>query len=237
MKKLISIVSIIFFLSLTSCIDIIEEIFLEKNGSGKYLITVDMKSMIAMKDLWLKQSLLGGKNTSNFSEDKTDTVIYFNNMADSVRSKFKHPELLERAFVRITMDEDAGAAFASLEFPFKDVEEVNTLLQDLGNASSGSVKEFGFFGFLSSYKVTKRSIERTTLFKTQVEQPDSLLAFAAAQMFMANARVKTIYHLPGKVKSATIPGAYIRGDECMVEVTYPEFVGRKKSVDGKVVFK
>ncbi len=233
MRRSVSLVCIVCLLSLTGCIDIIEEIFLEKNGSGKYRMTFDMKSMLAMKDLWLSQSPIGERKGFQFSKDKTDTVIHFTSMADSVRRKFQHPELVQRAVMHFTIDQEAGVMLMALEFPFRDIGEVNTLLEDLNSAGNGH--EFGGFGFLSSYEVKKRSIDRKTLLESPGQKSDSLRAFLA--IMMANARVKTVYHLPRKVKSTTIKDAYIRDNECMVEMTYAELIGRKKSMDGRIVFK
>ena len=121
-----------------------------------------------------------------------------------------------------------------LSFHFENIEEVNHLQRDIGKMGKAQAQGFGVFGFLSQYKVSKKSIERLTLFEN-AQPGDSLNAFTAA-MF-GNARVKTVYHLPGKVKSTTIGDAYIRGNECMVEVTFPELTTRKKSIDGKVIYK
>lgn len=238
MRKYLSLICIAMLLSLTSCIDIIEEIFLNRNGSGKYTLTLDMKSAIAMKDLIFSQAPMSKRDSAKLSQDKIDSVIYFTDMADSTRRKLSHPELIERATMHIKVDEEAGVLFAALEFPFTNINEVNTLMEDLGKAGKTKDISFGPLGFLSYYKVTKKSIERTTVLEPNTPKADSIpqLSSLAAGLF-ASSRIKTIYHLPGKVKSTSIPDAFIRGNDCVVEMTYSDFKVKGKSMDGKVTFK
>ena len=45
-------ISLLFF---TSCFDILEEVHLQKNGSGKYLLTMDMSGI--MSDPFMKEAI------------------------------------------------------------------------------------------------------------------------------------------------------------------------------------
>lgn len=237
MKKIIALSCITILLSLTSCINIIEEIFLNRDGSGKYLLTLDMSSMIAMKEMLVSQTKLSKKDSLKLAQQKYDSTIYFTNMPDSITARFHHPELIQRSTVNLKIDESTGEMNITLNFPFKKIAEVNDLLADINNIKGDTkLKKYdvSIFGYLPTYSATKKSIERVTTLSAPKEN-DSL-AFLGTALF-ASARVKTIYHLPGKVKSTTITDAYIRDRECVVELTYPEFTTKKKSMDGKVFFK
>jgi hypothetical protein len=238
MKKIISLITIFALVTLTSCINIIEEIFLKKDGSGKYTVTLDLSSIISMKDMLLSESKMSKRDSLKLVGEKYDSTIYFNTMSDSTRSKFRYPELIERAYVTLKVDEPAGIMNVTLVSPFTEIEEINKMMEDINNHKKDSTLrkfDIGIFGYRATYKVTRKSIERRTMF-SEPNEKDSLKALMNTA-FMSNARIKTIYHLPGKVKSTTISDAYLRGNDCMIELTYPEFVTGKKSMDGKIIFK
>lgn len=238
MKKIVSFAAVTLLLTLTSCITIIEDIFLKKDGSGKYTVTLDLSSMISMKDLLLSETKLAKKDSIKLTHEKYDSTIYFTDMSDSTRRRFKYPELVEKAFLNVKFDEAESVMKVTLVSDFTDIEDINKLMADINGQKKDSTLQkynIGVFGYLAKYKVTRKSIERVTTF-TVPNEKDSLKTLMYAS-FLASARVKTIYHLPGKVKSTTISDAYLRGNECMVEATYPEFVTGKKSMDGKIIFR
>ncbi|NOT73769.1 MAG: hypothetical protein HOP08_02490 [Cyclobacteriaceae bacterium] len=233
-RKILSFLSIICLFSLTSCFNIIEEIFLNKDGTGRYLLTADISSMLAMKDLLMGQ-IEGNTGKKVSKSDKIDSVIAFKDMADSIRRRFVHPELIEVSSMRMVVNEETGVMKFTLEFPFKDLSEISLLQEDLqryGKRKAGQ-KITGFFGYVPHLVKEKRSMERTSVISNVGENPD----YDFVKNALSRARIKTIYHLPGKVKSTTIPDAVIQGDQCELEVSFNDFITGKKSIDGKVVFK
>lgn len=241
MKKLFYIICFASIFSLTSCITIIEEIFLNKDGSGKFLLTMDLSAVMSMKEMLTGKLSTTNSDSSGFLQEKFDSIIYFSDMKDSVRRTLLYPHLVERAHLQLKGDEEAGVLLVTLHFPFANVEEINQFQQDIHRYGKGGVsKEMpsDFFGYQTTFNKTKKSIQRETTFSEPEEVKDEhKLAESMSKMMLATARVKTIYHLPGKIKRTTIPGASVKGNQCELELSYPDFINRKKSMDGIIVYK
>ena len=58
-----------------------------------------------------------------------------------------------------------------------------------------------------------------------------------AKMFFSSGSYSMIYHLPGKVKKSTIPGAEIDGKTVTVEVPMSELIDGKAVMDGMIKYK
>jgi len=76
MKKLFLVLLTALFLS--GCINITEEIFLEKNGSGKYAMTMDLEKAVEMMDM-----------LKSFAPDSLAGDMKEGNILDSVKDNFK----------------------------------------------------------------------------------------------------------------------------------------------------
>lgn len=240
MKRLVYILCFASIFTLTSCITIIEEIFLNKDGSGKFLLTVDLSAVMGMKEM-LAGKISANSDSSSLLQEKFDSIIYFSDMKDSVRRALLYPHLIEKAHLQLKGDEEAGMMQVTLHFPFTTIEEVNLLQQEIHRYGTGGVnKEMtsDFLGYQTTFSKVKKSIKRETIISEQenVSEEDKLTESMAKMMF-ATARVKTIYHLPSKIKSTTIPGAIVKGNKCELELSYPDFINRRKSIDGIIVFK
>ena len=58
MKRLTLLVMLSFGLLFTGCIDIVEEVFINKDGSGKYLVTMDMSSLMGPEMKGMMQEMM-----------------------------------------------------------------------------------------------------------------------------------------------------------------------------------
>ncbi|NBP68331.1 MAG: hypothetical protein EBU52_06260 [Cytophagia bacterium] len=241
MKRLFYFLCIVSVFSLTSCITIIEEIFLNKDGSGKFLLTVDLSAVMGMKEMLAGKLNSANSDSLSLLQEKFDSIIYFNDMKDSVRRTLSYPHLVEKAHLQLKGDEEAGILKVTVHFPFKNVEEINQFQQDIQRYGKGGLnKEMtsDFLGYQTNFSKTKKSIERVTTYGEAKEvKEEDRLAESMSKMMFATARVKSIYHLPGKIKSTTIPGATVKGNQCEVELSYPDFINRKKTMDGIITYK
>jgi hypothetical protein len=70
-KNLLIIAGLCLFL--TGCLNITEEIFLEKNGSGRYVSTIDMTKMKEMLDM-LKAFAPDSSGSKEYDLSKLDSV-------------------------------------------------------------------------------------------------------------------------------------------------------------------
>ena len=237
--KLWSLACALSLMFLTSCVTIVEEIFLNRDGSGRFVLSLDLSSIIVMRDILISETKIGKADSSKLSAEKYDSIVYLNNIADSVKRMFKRPDLIQRAHVRVRLDEPKGIMYMTVEFPFKDIEEINEFRQDINRYTQRQRTvtqndNAALLGYLPSLTGSKKSIERSTAFTTS--DKDDRYAILSKAM-LATARVKTIYHLPRKVKSTTIPEAIISGRDCEIELTYRDFISGRKSLDGKIHFK
>src|SRR5688572_5766724 len=129
-KKLCCLACGMSLVFLTSCVNIVEEIFLNKDGSGRFVLSLDLSSIIVMRDVLLSGSRISKTDSSKLSSEKYDSIVYLNNIADSVKRMFKRPDLIQRAHVRVEVDEPKGILDLAIEFPFKDIDEINEFRQD-----------------------------------------------------------------------------------------------------------
>jgi hypothetical protein len=241
MKRLFYFLCIVSVFSLTSCITIIEEIFLNKDGSGKFLLTLDLSAVMGMKEMLAGKLSTTNSDSSSFLQEKFDSIIYFSDMKDSVRRTLSYPHLVEKGHLQLKGDEEENVMQVTIHFPFANLEEINQFQQDIHRYGAGGVNKQmnpDFLGYQTTFSGAKKSIQRQTIFSEAKEmKEEDKLTESMAKMMFATARVKTIYHLPGKIKSTTIPGAIIKGNQCELELPYPDFINRKKSVDGIIVYK
>lgn len=240
-------------LALTSCFDILEEIELNKNGSGVYKMTVDMSDMLSspfMKMALEEQMKENGEMDA--SQMKMDSVI---NYLESPKAGDLTPA--ERAVIakldaRLQMDMEAGEGGMYMVLPFDNIEEVNTMQEGLakledeeGAAATGEDNPFaGMFGggsmqpSDSKFRLNKRTLIREVTvgdlpFDDMEEESMDMI-----KMMFDGATMTTIYRLPGKVKSTTINGAEVSGKTVSVSYDLVEmFEGEIPDTGGEIKFK
>jgi len=252
MKKLLYLLVGFCLITMTSCIDIVEEMFLKKNGSGKYVITMDMS---ALMEAGTKEMLEGmmKENQEEGAEDlsiptEMDSIMYFSDAPDSIRRKFTHPEILEKIYVHTIMSEKKEEMIIKFAIDFDKVKEIDYFLEDLdklqgdnqltgglGAAGGGG----GFFPSASSaknlFKLAKRKFTRLP-----AEQPEETMNeedMQMAKMFFADAKYKAIYHFPGKIKKTTMKNAMIDGKTLTMESPLIDIMEGKAALEGDICFK
>ncbi|MCB0568646.1 MAG: hypothetical protein KDC66_02735, partial [Phaeodactylibacter sp.] len=83
MKKIILYLLGGSLLFLTSCIETLEEIYLNKDGSGKYSLTLDMSELFAnpMMKAMLDEAAKEGAADAGLNLGQMDTIIYLKEQA------------------------------------------------------------------------------------------------------------------------------------------------------------
>jgi len=252
MKKLLLLFFGLSLFTLTGCIDIVEELYLNQDGSGRYTLTMDMSAL--MKDGGIRSMLkqfgemegeTEGLNMENLDLDKPlemDTVFTFQEIPDSVRERFDDPELLRRTRVLMKASEADETMAFTFEFNFNELEEIGDFYDNLSKVQDANA---GMLGQQSSmlpmgqkvlFQLKGRKLER--LPSTQ-EASDMLSGEdkEMAKMFFTGATYTTIYHLPGKVKKATNPKAEIDGNTVTVAVPMLDVLDEKAELEGMIKFK
>jgi hypothetical protein len=248
MKKLSYFMVLVVMFTMTSCIDIIEEMSLKKNGSGKYVVTMDMSSLMAEGMKEMLQGMAGeegGENAFSDMPSELDTIIYFSNAPDSVKAKFAHPEILKKTVLRTEISESKELMRMTFSIDFDKVKEIDYFLADLDKmqGDGGGMPNLGGGGLFPTgsadqglFKLAKRKLSRSNPPKsedldTEGEEMQML------KMFFAEAKYTTIYNLPGKVKKTTIANAEVDGKKITVVTPLMDILEGKSNMGGDISYK
>ncbi len=229
-----------FCILFTGCIDIIENLVLNKDGSGKYSITIDMGDM--MKDPMMSGMMSADENNPF---KNMDSVVYFKDLPDSVIKD--NPDLWKRVSMHIFANEKDKAFYTTIRFDFKNVGEIeyvsknidkvlettkkNPLTAEMGGGSSPT----GMLTGITSYMLSGGELTRTS---AQVKQGDEETQdLSMMKTFLGGASHKINFELPGKVRKVTIPNARIDGKKVTVEASFIDLLEKKVSLDGMIKYK
>ncbi len=241
-------------LALTSCFDLLEEIELNKDGSGVYSMTMDMGEMLSSPFMRMAlEEQMEENGELDASEMKVDSVI---NYLESPKAADLTPA--ERAVIaklnaRISMDMEAGEGGFFMVLPFDDVEEINILQEGLekldeedgAEATDDSDNPFaGLFGgggmqpSDSRFRLNKRTLIReVTVGKLPFDDMEDE-SMDMVKMMFDGATMTTIYRLPGRVKNTTIESAEVEGKTVTVSYDLVElFEGEIPDTGGEIKFR
>ncbi len=249
MKNLRFLILLACLFSMTSCIDIIEELSLQKGGQGKYVITMDMSSLMeeGMRDML--KGMAGEEGASlNDIPSEMDTTMYFSNAPDSVRSQFEHPEILDKVSFRTQISEANELMRMTFSIDFDELKQIDYFLADIDKmqGDSGGLPGGGLGGggglfptalsTKSLFSLAKRKLTRSTAPQGDDEKLEGE-ELAMMKMFFADASYTNIYHLPGKVKKTTMPNAQIDGKKLTIVTPLMDIMEGKAVLDGEICFK
>ncbi len=237
MNKHIFLVLLACSFMLTSCIETLEEIYLNKDGSGKYNVTFDMSEFFSnpmMKSLIEEAAKEEGGETG-LDLGETDTIIYLgqSGLTGSV---------MKDAVMRMTMSDSLGKFLISMNFPFENVGQISEFFDKLNEegAEAGAGAMGGFGSLLmpgGKFAFQKKKFTRQ---KAETQGGNELFAGEDGEfmkMFFSGGSHKTVYHMPGKVKKTTIEGAKIDGKTVTVERPLMELMEGEASLAGEIQFK
>ncbi len=225
----------------TGCFDIVEEIFLNKNGSGKYLVTMDMSAMFSdpfMKSM-MEESLKEETGATELSMEK-DTTIFFRDVPEAADLSAAERQLIQNALMKLTMSEEKGQMLIRMELPFNNIEDINKIGQVMDKIGA-SQQMGGLGGGMMTGSTALFAMKKNTL--TRLPAPkaapteDEEESMEMMKMFLGEAKYTTIYHLPGKVRKAGIPGAKVEGDKVTVSASLLDMMDGKAKIEGDIRFK
>jgi hypothetical protein len=245
MKKIVFLLLASAFL-LTSCIDMMEEIYLNRDGSGKYSLTFDMSGLFSdpmMKGM-IEEMMSEGGVSSQFTD--TDTVIYFRDLPAEERQKMSNPKLWEKAMMRLTMSESEEKMMSVMEFEFDKLDDIASFYSDLSKLGEGGADMTGGMmgegGMLTSlgaaaYSLKGKKLTRSAPDVSNKENQEEDEEMAFIKMFLASGSYASVYHLPGNVKKTNIPGAVIDGKTVTVRNSLMDVMDGKANTNGEIRFK
>lgn len=209
MKRLVFTLLITTATILAGCFDITEEIFLQKNGSGKYLSTIDLRQMKDMVNM-LKA----------FAPDsaKQDSGGELGGL-DSLQSMWKELETVP-GITEIKREKKEEWVYL-ISFRFANLKALNEAMTKRRKAEDQPLA-----GDFYSFSPGSFSCNDTSLAgmndmmkgmgpgaKPDSTQSDStVMALNMMKSFMGEMKYTCIYHLPGKVSSFTNKKAKLSED-------------------------
>lgn len=234
-------------LFLTSCFDMLEEVHLNKDGSGKYAITMDMGGIFS--NPFMKEALgeamksEGDKMGQNMME--MDTVINFGESAQAKSLSAKEQKLLEQVVMNMKSSEKEGVMKIAMSIDFSSIgqlSEISKVMKKVGDNQGegnemaqmfggGQFTDFGELFALKGKKLFSRLPTPSMQGLLDDETKDMM------SMLLVGASYKTIYHMPGKVKKSTIPNSEIDGSTVTVDQSLLDVVNQKVKLDGDIKYK
>ncbi|MDX2248289.1 MAG: hypothetical protein SF052_16015 [Bacteroidia bacterium] len=220
MKKLALFTTVCLAFVCTSCLNIVEEIFLKKDGSGSYTVSVDMNEMMNMMQGLMTQEQMGENDMFSQMDSTIQETLVQLRQVDGLSNVSHKAE---------------GYKF-SISYDFTSVEALNNATKN------GSVTPGMDFNSSSSDNFTwsKGLFERANPPLGDLMEDEEFAAnFEMAKMFMSGASYKTIYHLPGKVSKMENEKARLSPDKKTVtlDVQLVEVLEGKSFLGNKVKFK
>lgn len=240
---LLLVTSSLFFL--TGCLEVLEEVYLNKDGSGKYLVTMDMSELFS--DPMLKGIIdEAAKKETGKSDDaplEMDSVMYFRDDPQFAQLSQEDQQVIKDISVKMNASESKGEMVIQLDFPFasledfKQMNEVMAKLKTDDNSGAGGMMGNGMFSTQGAqFELNKKVLTRlpTSPMKDLFGDEDQM---AMVKMFFEGATYTTLYHLPGKVKKTDIPNATIDGKTVRVENNFLDILEGKAKIAGDIKFK
>lgn len=226
---------------LTGCLDMVEEMTLNRDGSGNYSLTFDMSSIL--EDPMMKgmmEQMMQEQEGIDMGEDglEQDTVIYFKDSPELAELYEENPEFWDNVKMHTIMSESKKKMKVSMQFDFKSIDDINYFYQNLQKMGEKNQVSGGFLplsnkGLFSMKRkqLVRAPVEVDTTNKSNNEEMEM------AKMFFATGTYQTIYHLPGKVKKSTIPDATMDGKTVSIRHSLLDVMDGKAKLDGMIKFK
>ena len=259
MKKILFILFIAASMTFTSCIHILEEMFLNKDGSGQYAMTIDMS---ALMDASTREMLKGFAQEEgaelpedeNAAPTEVDTTMYFKDMPAEMRGELSRPDFYDKVAMKMVASESKEIMKITFQLDFDNADDIDYFLKNMDKLMASAGEEDnplgamggggeGMGGLIPSagkdyrlFDIGKKVLKRykAPAPAENVEEDENM---AMMKMFMAGAEYTTVYHFPGKVKSATNPNAKVDGKTVTIKGDLLDMMEGKADMSTEVKFK
>ena len=238
----------------SGCLDIVEDVQLNEDGSGQYQLTFDFRGMYnissfeaIMEDLTWEEREFGVQPFN----DQIDTVIYFKDLIAGRESEFKNPEFWEKVSMHTQFDRYQKLLSFEIKADFEQLSDIDDFYEEFGkiqrvptnfdsNTDSGieltsSIGRPLQFAQGVLFEWNKKSFTRHPVKRWEDQIDLDQLQFL--KQFMPNATYKTVYHLPGKVKKSSIPNGKISDNVLTAEYPLLDIYEGEVQLEGEIRFK
>lgn len=210
--------------SFSSCIDILEVIRLNKDGSGTYTLRMDMGEMMNLFKAFgsMEDTTEGG--LQEFAETRMDTILPFSAMPDSIKSRWQFPSVTQKGVMSMQLDAEQSVMLMEFRLPFGKINEVDQFGTDMNTAFDAVDSPFGNssgddavmpFGAPDEFRFKPGRLERIAVPMDGLEDIEEE-ELSMMKMMMVDASYTVEYHLPGQVKKVEGLNYTISEDGSMV---------------------
>lgn len=247
MRKFVMLLLGAGMLFFTSCFDIIEEVHLNKDGSGKYVMKIDASGLFSnpfMKSAMEEAAKEEGGEEMNMEQD---SFMYYKDMPGYADLTADEQAKVQDLSMRMQMSESKSEFLITNEIPFKSFEDLLATQKIISKIQEKEGDEDGGGGFMGGgnpfggnttpmFQLKKRELVRLP---DQEKEEDDLdkETMDMARMFLGDAKSTTIYYLPGKVKSCSIENAVVDGRTVTVNNSVLDLLDKKVKVEGAIKYK
>jgi len=202
---------LLILLLLSGCVGITEEIYLNEDGSGKYMVYSDMIStsrsmmMSMMSGMYPDASpdslreIVDNKIWQQFPSEIDSVIDMSSRIPDSVKNDPANKKYLDRLEMFMKGSRKEGYLNSGMKFSFKnmdDLEKFQEFLEKTQNADQGQMPSTSV-----KYSLKNNTFSRKTMIEEDLDMNDSTMAAMGAML--AESKWKLIIHLPQKAKKVT----------------------------------
>jgi len=234
----------------SGCINIIEELFLSKDGTGQYMITMDASQIMEGGGLRSMIQMMGSEAENiPFDMDQKlemDSTINMASLPESEKANFNFPELLNRVNIQTQISESKELMITKFILDFKETQEIDQFRSDLSNLSNqsgGGMPGLGLGGMfgetvnnLPLYITSKKTLSRSKTKEASSEPLDDQ-NLQMMEMMMNGANYTLKIHCPGDMKKSTFTNATHNGKDLILEGDLLEVIKGKSDFSGSLKFK
>lgn len=222
MKTVLKCFFLLATLSLSGCFDILEELWLNKDQSGRYELTITMgagpmANMIMAAQKKANDSLIAIGQPPR----PMDTIIYLANLPDSIQQRMPHPEVLKNMVIQMKMEKgmkfrfqyafrhlDSLHQFWETLAAMEVLQEDSTIKQSkmldmpaMGNMQQmlGGTPVMHWSGKTFQRTMTPETDSGSEMMGEMLADPDNPMV----RMMMRNRHYELKFHLPRKVKKVS----------------------------------
>lgn len=229
-------------LSLTSCVDFLEELFMNKDGSGTYRFTIDASSLMEL-DMDQLQEMMGQQGAETPEMDlpeQLDSTISFKAIAGDQLKTLERPEVFENAHMKINMSQAEKTLVFTLNLDFEDIEDIAYFNENLSKISGEGLEGMAGLNGLAGGANVLFTKKGKTIIRETGEAPDLNMEgqeMDMVKMFLSGATYTTVYHVPKKVKKTDMQGAFIDGNTLTLERSFLDVLEGNGKLDGTIKYK
>ena len=235
-------------LACTGCFSVKEEIYLNADGSGKYMMYTDMiegsrqmmVSMMASMDPDADvDSLLQAMEDQLWQEypNVVDSVIDFSDkVPDSIRNDPEKQKYLDRVEMFMEGSRAKGYMNSGMRFSFESMDDLENLMQLLDETSKNSAGSPSIPSTQVDYTFDKKSFSRTASFAAEDDALNDSTVMALGAI-LKESSWQLIVHLPKNVKKASSEQLLsVEGKDVIYQYDLIKIVTGERSMDMKIDF-